>query len=95
MDAQNPLVHLPLVRDTVVLKLQVKIAPAKDPLIPQGGLPGPLIVPPGQGPGDFPRQAGGKGDKPLVVLSPARQALRAMSPPLYRRSSAWSIRGLM
>ena len=89
-----------LLGHAVVLKLQVKIAPAKDPLIPQGGLPGPLIVPPGQGPGDFPRQAGGKGDKPLVVLPQQVQvhpglAVKALHPGLGDQGQQVVVAGLV
>ena len=59
---------LPLLRDTVVLQLDVVIFRAEEIAVPGGGLPGLLVIAGLQCPGHFARQARRKADEALVVV---------------------------
>ena len=72
VDAQNPTVHLHLVRDAVVLEFQVEPVRPEEVRHLQGVGLGVFILPVTETPGNLPRQARREGDESSAVLPQQR-----------------------
>ena len=68
MDVQKARIHLLLLRDAVVLQLQIIIPPTKQRVIPQGAFLCRRVIAVEQQLLHLPRQTGGKTHQPLMML---------------------------
>ena len=99
-DFQDIGVYIMFILQAMVLELQIEIPLPENTLVVEGRRLGPLIIPPQQGPGHLPGQAGGQGDEPLVVLLQQLEVhpglvVKALGPGLAHHGGQVAVAGLV